>query len=94
MPYFVRVKDTSTKHQFDVREDDPRIGSAFELLNDDRYPRARAPRPPKHHVPAKRSSSADRDSSGDSQESDGQAKASADATESPESKPARANSRK
>ncbi|GAA1642528.1 hypothetical protein ACP6NG_09090 [Brevibacterium casei] len=94
MPYFVRVKDTSTKHQFDVPEDDPRIGKAFELLNDDRYPRARAPRPPKHYVPAKRSSAADRDSSDDSQESDGEAKASADATETPESKPARANSRK
>ena len=39
MPYFVRVKDKSTKHQFDVPETDPRIGKTFTLVNSDRYPR-------------------------------------------------------
>lgn len=97
MPYFVRVKDKSTKHQFDVPETDPRIGKTFTLVNSDRYPRSRNPRPPKHHVPnvpARLASPVEQGSSDDSQKSDVPAAASADATETPESKPARANSRK
>ncbi|MCD1286485.1 MULTISPECIES: hypothetical protein [unclassified Brevibacterium] len=91
---FVRVKDKSTKHQFDVPEGDPRIGKAFELLESDRYPRARQPRPPKHHVPAKSARAAEQGSSDTSPASDSQAEAPAEAAETPESKPARANSRK
>lgn len=97
MPFFVRVKDKTTKHQFDVPETDPRIGKAFELVNSDRYPRARTPRPPKHHVPnvsARPARPVEQSPSDDSKESDVPAAASADATETPESKPARANSRK
>ena len=45
---FVRVKDKSTKHEFDVPETDPRIGSAFELVKADRFPPAVRPRIPKY----------------------------------------------
>ncbi|GAA1337140.1 hypothetical protein JOE65_000689 [Arthrobacter roseus] len=47
---FVRVKDQDTKHEFDVPESDPRIGSAFELVKADRYPPVIRPRQPKYHT--------------------------------------------
>lgn len=94
MPYFVRVKDSSTGHQFDVPEKDPRIGKAFTLLNSDRFPRARAPRPPKHYVPTQAAKPVEQESSDTSPASEPTATASAEATDTPESKPARANSRK
>lgn len=97
MPYFVRVKDPSTGHQFDVPETDPRIGKVFTALDSDRYPRARSPRPPKHYIPRIPASSAtavERDESDTSPASDTPAKDTTEAVETPESKPARANSRK
>ena len=94
MPYFVRVKDSSTGHQFDVPETDPRIGKVFTLLNSDRFPRARNPRPPKHYIPSLAAKPVEQESSDTSPASEPTAEASADATATPESKPARANSRK
>lgn len=41
---FVRVRDKSTRHEFDVPETDPRIGDAFELVKPDRFPPAVRPR--------------------------------------------------
>lgn len=41
---FVRVKDKSTRHQFDVPESDPRIGDGFELIKSDRFPPVDRPR--------------------------------------------------
>lgn len=55
---WVRVKDRDTRHEFDVREDDPRIGVAFDLVKGKRYPPAHYPRPPKHHLTVARSSAA------------------------------------
>lgn len=94
MPEFVRVKDKSTKHQFDVPVTDPRIGKAFELVDSDRYPRASNPRPAKHHVPRSAATADEQGPSEGTESSDETATASADATETPESKPARANTRK
>lgn len=94
MPYFVRVKDKSTGHQFDVPEADPRIGKTFNLVNSDRYPRARNPRPPKHHVPARPAPAVEQGPSETTEVEDAPAKATAEAHAIPESMPARANSRK
>ncbi|MDM8084746.1 hypothetical protein QUV83_08225 [Cellulomonas cellasea] len=47
---FVRVRDVDTRHEFDVYEDDPRIGTAFERVKSDRYPPAFMERRPKHHL--------------------------------------------
>lgn len=47
---FVRVKDKSTGHEFDVPESDPRIGEAFSLVSKSHYPPSRAIRPPKHNI--------------------------------------------
>lgn len=47
---FVRVKDQDTKHEFDVPEDDPRIGDFFELVKSDRFPPVDRPRQPKYHT--------------------------------------------
>lgn len=47
---FVRVKDTTTGHEFDVPEDDKRIARSLLRIKDDRYPPVRKPRPPKYHV--------------------------------------------
>lgn len=47
---FVRVRDLGTRHEFDVYEDDPRIGDGFELVKSDRYPPAFTERRPKHHL--------------------------------------------
>jgi hypothetical protein len=54
MPKFVRVKDTTTKHQFDVPENDWRIAAGhLELIKADRYPSVDRPRRAKHHIPRK-----------------------------------------
>jgi hypothetical protein len=50
---FVRVKAKDTRHEFDVPETDPRIGSAFELVKADRFPPVVRPRQPKYHKPAR-----------------------------------------
>lgn len=47
---FVRVKDQDTKHEFDVPEDDPRIGEFFELVKSDRFPPVDRPRETKYHI--------------------------------------------
>lgn len=49
-PMFVRVRDTGTRHEFDVPESDPRIGEAYDLLDSERYPPAFTMRPPKYHI--------------------------------------------
>jgi hypothetical protein len=51
MTMFVRVRDTSTGHEFDVPETDHRIGTAFKLLNRRTYPPADHVRRPKHRKP-------------------------------------------
>ena len=51
---FIRVKDKSTKHEFDVAETDWRIEAGyFEPIKSDRFPPADRPRVPKHHTPTK-----------------------------------------
>ncbi|PMB98504.1 hypothetical protein [Brevibacterium luteolum] len=55
MPTYVRVKDTDTKHEFDVLETHPQIGDNLQLIKSDRYPPARSPRAPKHYVKRARS---------------------------------------
>ncbi|GMA26199.1 hypothetical protein GCM10025864_39580 [Luteimicrobium album] len=47
---FVRVRDPSTGHQFDVPETDRRIGVSLALLDRPHFPPSRYPRPPKHHL--------------------------------------------
>ena len=47
---FVRVRDNTTKHQFDVPEGDPRIGVSLTLLDDKRFPPSRFVRRPKHRI--------------------------------------------
>jgi len=50
VPTYVRVKDNDTKHEFDVREGDRRIGESLTLLNRKSYPPSNRQRPPKHHL--------------------------------------------
>lgn len=47
---FVRVKDKSTGHEFDVPESDPRIGGSLQKLSKDHYPPSRLIRRPKYNV--------------------------------------------
>ena len=47
---FVRVKDKSTGHEFDVPESDPRIGKSFTALSKKDYPPSSVIRRPKHHL--------------------------------------------
>lgn len=47
---FVRVRDQSTGHEFDVPEADKRIGGAFELVRKKQYPPSPSVRRPKHNV--------------------------------------------
>lgn len=94
MPYFVRVKDPSTGHQFDVPEKDPRIGKVFTLLNSDRYPRARVSRPPKYHISPVAAPVVAEESSDTSPASESSVEATAETTDTPESKSARVKSRK
>lgn len=47
---FIRVKDKSTGHEFDVPESDPRIGKAFKPLSKNHYPPSAVARRPKHHT--------------------------------------------
>lgn len=47
---FVRVRDTGTKHQFDVPEGDKRIGDTLELVRKPHFEPSRYPRPPKYHL--------------------------------------------
>lgn len=50
----IRVKDKTTKHEFDVAEDDWRIEEGiFEPIKSDRFPPVDRPREPKHHTPNK-----------------------------------------
>ena len=45
---FVRVLDPGTGHQFDVSENDPRIGDTLQRV--DGYEPSRLPRPPKPYT--------------------------------------------
>lgn len=47
---FVRVKDKSTGHEFDVPESDPRIGTAFHKVNKSHYPPSATVRRPKYSI--------------------------------------------
>lgn len=48
---FIRVKDASSGHEFDVPEDDWRIDEGhFVPVKADRYPPVDRPRLPKHNV--------------------------------------------
>jgi len=50
-PMYVRVKDPSTGHQYDLRETSPLIRKGVvERVKDDRYPPSRVPRRAKHHL--------------------------------------------
>lgn len=50
-PLFVRVKDLSTRHEFDVREDSALLRKGLvERVKPVRYPPSPVPRPPKHHI--------------------------------------------
>lgn len=49
---FIRVRDKSTRHEFDVPETDWRIGAGiFEPVKSSRYKPAHVPRQPKHYLP-------------------------------------------
>jgi hypothetical protein len=51
---FIRVRDTTTKHEFDVPSDDWRIDAGlFAPIKSDRYPPVDRPREPKHHIEIK-----------------------------------------
>lgn len=50
---FVRVKDKSTGHEFDVPESDPRIGKSFTALSKKNYPPSTVVRRPKHYLDLK-----------------------------------------
>lgn len=47
---FVRVKDLSTRHEFDVPVTDPRIGVSFEVVKPVRFPPVVRPRLTKFFV--------------------------------------------
>ena len=48
---FVRVKDKDSGHEFDVPEDDWRIGEGFfTVVKGDRYPAVDRPRFPKYNI--------------------------------------------
>lgn len=50
-PMYVRVKDPSTGHEYDLRETSPLVvKGVVERVKDDRYPPSRVPRRPKHHL--------------------------------------------
>jgi hypothetical protein len=52
---FVRVKDGSTGHEFDVPESDWRISAGiFTRVKEDRYPPVERPRRAKHYIPKKK----------------------------------------
>lgn len=51
---FIRVRDKTTLHEFDVPEDDWRISDGFyEPIKSLRYPPVDRPRPQKYHTPSK-----------------------------------------
>lgn len=51
---FVRVRDTKTRHQFDVPETDWRITAGhFELVKSSRFPPVDRPRQPKYYKPTR-----------------------------------------
>lgn len=50
-PVYVRVKDESTGHEFDVRQDSPLLAAGrVKRVKDDRYPPSTVQRRPKHHI--------------------------------------------
>lgn len=56
---FVRVKDPTTKHEFDVPESDWRLKAGiFTRIKEDRYPPAHSPRRAKHYIPRKTTAAA------------------------------------
>lgn len=46
----VRVKDTTSGHEFDIDQTDWRIGSSLELVKSEEYPPTDVARPPKYNV--------------------------------------------
>lgn len=49
-PMWVRVRDRDTRHEYDLREDDPRIGVAVDRVSKKAYPPAHQPRRPKYYL--------------------------------------------
>jgi hypothetical protein len=47
---FVRVRDRDTKHEYDLPENDRRIGVSVDLVKAKRYPPSPVQRRPKHHL--------------------------------------------
>ncbi|MDF2915991.1 MAG: hypothetical protein K0S70_208 [Microbacterium sp.] len=47
---WVRVRDRDTRHEYDLREDDPRIGVGVDRVSKKAYPPAHLPRRPKHYL--------------------------------------------
>lgn len=47
---WVRVRDRDTRHEYDLREDDPRIGVSVDLVSKKAYPPAHQARRPKYHI--------------------------------------------
>lgn len=47
---FVRVRDRDTKHEYDLPENDRRIGVSVDLVKAKRYPPSTVQRRPKHHL--------------------------------------------
>lgn len=52
---YVRVKDESTGHEFDVPETDPRVGKTLKPVSKTHYPLSPVPRRPKHNASSARS---------------------------------------
>jgi hypothetical protein len=47
---WVRVRDRGTRHEYDLREDDPRIGVSVDLVSKKAYPPAHQARRPKYYL--------------------------------------------
>lgn len=60
---FIRVKDPSTGHEFDLPEDHPLItnGEVTPVRDAKRWPPSHVLRPPKHNIPRKTSAAAGED---------------------------------
>lgn len=51
MPTYVRVKDPSTRHEFDMPDGHPHIAKGLvEVVKPKLYPPSPLPRRPKHHL--------------------------------------------
>lgn len=59
MPVYVRVRDLSNRHEFDMPENHPHIAKGLvEVIKPKLYPPSTVMRPPKHHLNLARQSAA------------------------------------